>query len=70
MSINALTVWTNNSDGTVSPPEDDCERVRIASAEISLKRIFGGPMLGIILVLRTSFKLRYLVPGYRHSCDC
>lgn len=57
MLMNAVAVWTDNSNGTLSPPDDDCDRMSIAFAEISITRIFGGPISGIILVLGSSFKL-------------
>lgn len=48
LPMNAAAVWTNNSGGTASPPDDDCERLHIASAEISIKRIFGSQCLGLL----------------------
>ncbi len=68
MPMNVLAVWTSNSGGIVSPIDDDYERVRIAFVEISIKRIFGGPMSQIIL-FGNSFKLQYWVFGEGHICE-
>jgi hypothetical protein len=54
--MNVAAVWTNNSGGTASPPDDDCERVRTTSAEILIKRIFGSPMSRIIKQLSLGFE--------------
>jgi hypothetical protein len=60
--MNVAAVWTNNSGGTASPPDDDCERVRTASAEISIKRIFGSPKSRIIKATFHGFRDVFCLP--------